>query len=180
VAISFSTEDLLRPRYDFTKGGVPGHQFHGNQWTSDGLAAAALKLHKGSSIVAMRDDPQRFIKGHSEIASGHALLAAKAYQEGHTELAKAHLAAAQTHALAASFHTFRDASKGGNFVPTGGNGYQASMAAASLDPASENYGKWENAPKAWPQSNEPSAQAALQQMSNGVATQQRWGQTPKW
>jgi len=168
----FTTKSLLEPlsNYPVTKGDLPGHDFHGNQWTSAGLASQARRLMASATIVGARSEPKRLTQGHSALSNNHAILAAKAMREGKPQLAEAHLAASQTHAIAANYYTHVDPEHPQAFYHSGPYTARAAEASAAVVALDSNGEK--------PEGNSPNQVLQAQQTTNALA-QRYWG-IPKW
>ena len=70
----FTTNELLKSlsNYPVVKGDLPGHEFHGNQWThiGDGIKDLTNKLN-GHTPNGRRGTPAQMAKAHKAIAEMH-------------------------------------------------------------------------------------------------------------
>jgi len=97
--------------YPVVKGDLPGHEFHGNQFTSVGSMARASKgvVDKFNKITANRapntDEHERAEKMHNALAKAHTgkarSLPLGPERDSHLSAARAHTVAAQKHDVAA-------------------------------------------------------------------------------
>jgi hypothetical protein len=107
MASGFDTNELLKSasNYPLTKGDLPGHAFHGNQYTEGSggsyWAASRANVLAGTRIgvVGVSNAVE-----HNKLAADHTALAEKLRRDGHDEAADAHLAAARAHNTASAAH----------------------------------------------------------------------------
>ena len=103
----FHSNELLKSvsNYPVAKGDLPGHEFHGNQYTTGSggsyWAASRANVLDGTRIGAV--GVSNAVE-HSKLSIDHAALAEKLRRDGHNEAADAHDAAARQHSLASAAH----------------------------------------------------------------------------
>lgn len=106
---SFSSNELLKSvsNYPITKGDLPGHEFHGNQWVS--RSGDAESHAKEAFSLQHRDNEGRnpvadVVASHLRAAGVHNRLQQELYREGMDKGEGAFLTASQAHSEAEAAH----------------------------------------------------------------------------
>ena len=96
--------DSLAPSWvvatEILKGDVPGHEFHGNQYTSAGGSFGDRAHSIFSDVITEKLDPAKAAELHDQLAKEHWDAAQKALAEGKYPLANRHRDAAELHEAA--------------------------------------------------------------------------------